>query len=107
MESATFSFSDCTSVDSLTISFTGEYIDENGNYIKNKAGNNYASGIGIKLYDKDLKEIALTKDYNQSVGKDVSSFELLIYASIKKETSNSSIQAGLVDTSVFFTVTYN
>ncbi|HDC4802746.1 TPA: type 1 fimbrial protein [Escherichia coli] len=106
-KSATFSFTGCTSVESLTISFTGDNVDENGNYIKNKTGTDYASGIGIKLYDKDHNEITLKGDYSQSVGKGATSFDLLIYASIEKENSNSSIQAGLVDSSVSFSITYN
>ncbi|MED9748996.1 fimbrial protein [Escherichia coli] len=106
-KTATFSFTGCTSVDSLTISFTGDNIEENGNYIKNNTGGDYASGIGIKLYDEYYDEIMLKNDYTRPIGKDTSSFDLLIYASIEKENSNSSIQAGLVNTSVFFSITYN
>ncbi|HII2118775.1 TPA: fimbrial protein [Escherichia coli] len=104
---ATFSFTGCTSVDSLTISFIGDNIEKNGNYIKNNTGSDYASGIGIKLYDEYYNEIMLKDVYTRPIGKETSSFDLLIYASIEKENSNSSIQAGLVNTSVFFSITYN
>lgn len=104
---ATFSFTGCASVDSLKISFAGDNIDSNKNHIKNKAGVDYASGISIKLYDEYFNNITLKDGYSRSVGKLATSFNLLIYASIEKESSTSSIQPGIVDTSVLFSVTYN
>lgn len=106
-KSARFSFAGCTNVDTLTISFTGESINKNENYIKNKTGPNNASGIGIRLYDENHREIILGEDNSQLIGKDSTEFELLIHASIGKENNNSLIQAGIIDTSVSFTITYN
>lgn len=106
-KAATFSFTGCTSVDSLKISFFGDNVDKNENHIKNKTGADYATGIAIKLYDEDVNEISLKDSYSLSVGKDTESFNLLIYASIEKENNSSLIQSGVVDTSVLFSVTYN
>lgn len=106
-KTATFSFTDCASVDALKISFYGDNVDNEKNHIKNKTGTSYASGIAIKLYDEDVDEIILKDGYSPSVGKDAKSFNLIIYASIEKENNDSLIQPGVVDTSVLFSVTYN
>ncbi|EEY6643839.1 TPA: type 1 fimbrial protein [Escherichia coli] len=106
-KTATFSFTGCASVDSLKISFIGDNVDNNKNYIKNKIGADYASGIAIKLYDESFNKITLKDGYSRPVGKLTTSFDFLIYASIEKESVNSSIQPGIVDTSVLFSVTYN
>ncbi|EJM9652822.1 TPA: fimbrial protein [Escherichia coli] len=94
-------------MDSLKISFIGDNVDNNKNYIKNKIGADYASGIAIKLYDESFNKITLKDGYSRPVGKLTTSFDFLIYASIEKESVNSSIQPGIVDTSVLFSVTYN
>lgn len=106
-KSANFSFTGCASVDSLKISFAGDNVDNDKNHIKNKTGTDYASGIAIKLYDEDFNTITLKDGYSRSVGKSATSFNLLIYAGIEQESTSSSIQPGIVDTSVLFSVTYN
>lgn len=64
--SATFSFSDCTDVDSLDIQFTGNYIDANANQLNIATGDNSASGIAIKILDASSNEINLSQTKNFS-----------------------------------------
>lgn len=54
-----FNFTDCTNVNNVKISFSGDKIDTNNNVIRNKSGAGYASGVVIGLYDDKEKEFSL------------------------------------------------
>lgn len=103
----TFIFTDCVSVDSLTVSFSGSSVDSYNNYIKNGTGDGYASGIGIKLYDDNNNEISLGQGYTKPVGKEQNSLSLLIDAVVVKEGKDTKIKSGIVDTAVTLNVVYN
>ena len=60
----TFFFDDCSTTNYFNIDFVGGYIDQTQNYINLSRGENYASGVAIKLYDKNDKEINLKDTYS-------------------------------------------
>ncbi|MCU7311474.1 type 1 fimbrial protein [Escherichia albertii] len=103
---ATFSFTDCTNVNNVTISFSGDYVDGDKNFIKNKAGGGYASGVAIGLYDSSGKRIQLKDGKNISAGNS-SSFDFPVTASVIKDSSSVAITSGKIDTSVNLNITYN
>lgn len=103
---ATFSFTDCTNVNNVTISFSGDYVDGDKNFIKNKAGGGYASGVAIGLYDSNGKRIQLKDGKNISAGNS-SSFDFPVTASVIKDSSSVAITSGKIDTSVNLNITYN
>ncbi|HAY0106692.1 TPA: type 1 fimbrial protein [Escherichia coli] len=104
---ATFSFTGCTNVNNVTISFSGNNVDKEKNFIKNKTGTDNATGIAIKLYDDKQKEIQLKDSQTTVINKD-STFNYHVTAAVVKENGISSpVTAGKIETSVDLNITYN
>lgn len=104
---ATFFFTECTNVNNVTISFSGANIDKNRNLIRNKSGTDNATGIGIKLYDINKKEINLNEKQKIKVNKE-DSFSFQVGALVVKEKENgAAVTAGKIDTSVNLNIIYN
>lgn len=104
---ATFSFTGCTNVNNVTISFSGSNVDKDKNFIKNKTGTDNATGIAIKLYDDSQKEIQLKEPQTKDINKE-SAFTYHVTAAVVKENGISSpVTAGKIDTSVDLNITYN
>lgn len=101
------SFSDCASVNDITISFTGSTLDTSSNCIRNKLGKGNASGVVIKLYDDKNKEIQLKeKIVDMSIDKNTS-LDYLFNAKIVQDDSTTYITPGLISTSVDLNITYS
>ncbi|EIM4450325.1 type 1 fimbrial protein [Salmonella enterica subsp. enterica serovar Infantis] len=103
---AVFSFTDCVNVNDVRISFSGENVDRNNNFIKNKSGDNYASGVVIALYDDTGNRIHL-KDEQNIIVNNVGSFQLSVMAGVLKENTTTTVTPGYIDTSVNLNVTYS
>ncbi|EFO1266336.1 type 1 fimbrial protein [Escherichia albertii] len=104
---ATFFFTECTNVNNVTILFSGTNVDKDKNFIRNKSGADNATGIGIKLYDNNNKEINLNEKQELSVNKK-DSFSFQVSALVVKENgNNAAVTAGKIDTSVNLNITYN
>lgn len=103
---ASFSFTDCENVNNVTISFSGDNVDSNNNLIKNKQGTDLASGVAIKLYDKNGKEIQLKENQTQEVDK-TDEFTFRVTAGVVRESESMPITAGTINTSVNLNITYN
>lgn len=104
---ATFSFTGCTNVNNVTISFSGSNIEVDENFIKNKIGADNATGIAIKLYDDTQQEIQLKESQTKEINKE-SAFTYHVTAAVVKENGiNTPVTAGKIDTSVDLNITYN
>lgn len=101
-----FSFIDCTNVNNVKISFSGDKVDTNSNVIRNKAGTGYASGVAIGLYDDEEKRIQLNELQNILVNNS-DSFDFRVTAAVLKDSSNAIVTAGNIETSVNINITYN
>lgn len=101
-----FSFTDCTNVNNVEISFSGDKVDKNNNIIKNKSGSGYASGIAIGLYDDKENRIQLKESQNILVS-DSDSFNFRVKAVVLKDSNNAAIIPGNIETSVNMNITYN
>ncbi|WP_248424000.1 fimbrial protein [Escherichia coli] len=106
--SAIYKFTECDNVNQLRLSFTGEHIDISKNIIKNKTNEDAASGIAVKLYDNQMKELILDKDW--IIEKDIkkNNYDLTINAKIvpSENGGTASIRPGKIDTAVNFEITY-
>ncbi|EEW3970624.1 type 1 fimbrial protein [Escherichia coli] len=105
-QTAEFFFIDCTNVNNIKISFSGDKVDSNNNLIKNKSGGNYASGVAIGLYANDGKRIQFEKEQNISIDGS-GSFYYSITAEVMKDSKNAVVTPGNIDTSVNLNITYN
>lgn len=106
-KNATFAFTECANVNSVTISFSGNNINQDRNFIINKQGADNATGVAIKLYDEHQKEIRLREQLNTEVNKQ-SSFSFSVTAVVVRENGLSApVTAGKIDTSVNLNITYN
>ncbi|MFI0604973.1 fimbrial protein [Escherichia coli] len=101
-----FSFTDCTNVNNVEISFSGDKIDTNNNVIRNKSGAGYASGVAIGLYDDKENRIQLKELQNILVNK-FDSFNFRVTAVVLKDSNNTVITPGNIGTSVNMNIIYN
>ncbi|WP_223277018.1 fimbrial protein [Escherichia albertii] len=101
-----FSFTDCTSVNNVKISFSGDKIDTNNNFIRNKSGSAYASGVAIGLYDDKENRIQL-KDLQTMLVNNSGAFNFRVAAAVLKESSSAVVTPGNIETSVNLNITYN
>lgn len=101
-----FSFTDCTSVNNVKISFSGDKIDTNNNFIRNKSGSGYASGVAIGLYDDKENRIQLKEPQNILVNNS-GSFNFRVTAAVLKDSDNATVTPGNIETSVNMNITYN
>ena len=100
------SFTDCTNVNNVKMSFSGDKIDTNNNVIRNKSGAGYASGVVIGLYDDKENRIQLKESQNILVNNS-GSFDFRITAAGLKDSSNAVVTSGNIETSVNVNITYN
>ncbi|MEC9839960.1 type 1 fimbrial protein [Escherichia coli] len=105
-KTAEFSFTNCTNVNSVEISFSGDKMDKETNVINNKLGAEYASGISIGLYDDKGKRIQLKDAVSVSV-KNVGEFDFRVTAVVQKSSVNTIVTPGNIDTSVNLNIKYN
>lgn len=106
-KNATFSFTECTNVNSVTISFSGNNVNQDRNFIRNKQGADNATGVAIKLYDEKQREIRLKDPLNTELNKQ-SSFNFSVTAALVKENGLSApVTPGKIDTSVNLNITYH
>lgn len=101
-----FNFTDCTNVNNVKISFSGDKIDTNNNVIRNKSGAGYASGVVIGLYDDKEKRIQL-KELQNILVDNSASFNFRVTAAVLKDSSNAAITPRNIETSVNMNITYN
>jgi len=101
-----FNFTDCTNVNNVKISFSGDKIDTNNNVIRNKSGAGYASGVAIGLYD-DKENRILLKDLQNILVNNSGSFNFRVTAAVLKDNSNAAVTPGSIETSVNMNITYN
>ncbi|EHN94253.1 fimbrial protein [Escherichia coli] len=66
--SATFNFTDCSSVNRLLIKFEGDKI-KGTNLLKIQEGDGYASGMAIKLYSDDGSDIDLNSIWGVNINQ--------------------------------------
>lgn len=85
--------------------FSGSNIDSSGEYIKNKSGADYASGVGIRL-KYGGKEFKISDGVTLGALAANSSSTFHFTAHLGKEGSDE-VTAGKVDTSVTVSMTYN
>ncbi|HIB4007749.1 TPA: fimbrial protein [Escherichia coli] len=104
---AVFSFTDCTNVNNVGISFSGDNMDSTNNFIKNKSGDGYASGVAIVLYDDTGRRIQLTDSKMIAVNNDTTSFNFSVTAEVQKESNTSTVYPGNIETSVNLNITYS
>lgn len=105
-KTAEFAFTDCTNVNNVTISFSGEHIDKDNNFIKNKSGRIYASGVAIGLYDNKGHRIQLKDKKNISI-EYADSFNFSVTAEVLKESASVVVTPGNIDVSVNMNIIYN
>ncbi len=105
-KTAEFSFTDCSNVNNVTISFSGDKIDKKTNFINNKSGAEYASGVAIGLYDDKGNRIQLKDALGVSV-KNAETFDFRVTAVVQKTDANTIVTPGNIDTSVNLNITYN
>ncbi|EEX2836989.1 type 1 fimbrial protein [Escherichia albertii] len=105
-KTAKLSFTDCTNVNNISVSFSGDYVGRDENIIKNKSGKNYASGVAIGLYDNKNNRLQL-KDAQSISVNNAGSFDFYITAAVLKESSVATVTPGTIDTSVNLNITYN
>ncbi len=99
-------FTDCTNVNNIKISFSGDNIDTSNNVIRNKSGAVYASGVAIGLYDDEKNKIQL-KDSQTILVDNSGSFDFRVTAVVLKDGSNAAVTPGNIETSVNLNITYN
>ncbi|MEK9383295.1 fimbrial protein [Escherichia coli] len=104
-KAAVFAFTDCTNVNSVTISFSGNNVDDN--FIKNKSGDTYASGVAIRLYNNDNGNLIQLKDKQIISINNAESFNFGVIAEVQKENNSAKVTPGNIDTSVDLNITYN
>lgn len=105
-KTAKFSFTDCTSVNNVNISFSGEKVDTEKNIINNKLGSEYASGVAIGLYNDKGKRIQLKQPLSVSVNN-AGTFDLSVAAAVQKTSDSAVVTPGNINTSVNLNITYN
>lgn len=104
---AVLTFSGCTGVSRLNIGFSGNYIDNIKNVLTNASGTNYASGIGIKMYDSKEKEVNLQGGLVEYING-ASSYDLVLKAKIISEhESLRRITPGEIKSAVTLIITYS
>ncbi|HIC1790555.1 TPA: fimbrial protein [Escherichia coli] len=101
-----FNFTDCTNVNNVKVSFSGDKIDMNNNVIRNKSGAGYASGVAIGLYD-DKKNKIQFKESQTILVNNSHSFDFHVTAVVLKDGSNAAVTPGNIETSVNLNITYN
>lgn len=101
-----FSFTDCTNVNNVNISFSGDKVDTNSNVIRNKTGAGYASGVAIGLFDDEEKRMQLNELQNILVDN-LDSFDFRVTAAVLKDSNNAIVTAGNIEASVNMNITYN
>lgn len=106
-QTAEFTFTDCTNVNNVKISFFGDDVDMDKNIIKNKSGPNYASGVAIGLYDDAGKRIHLTEGKGVSIDNVANSFNFRVAAAVLKDSRNAVVTPGKINASVNLNITYN
>lgn len=103
---AEFSFTDCSNVNNVTVSFSGDKVDKETNFINNKLGAEYASGVAIGLYDDKGNRIQLKDALNISI-KNAGVFDFRVTAAVQKTSDDKKVTPGILDTSVNLNITYN
>ncbi|HBR1031142.1 TPA: type 1 fimbrial protein [Klebsiella quasipneumoniae subsp. similipneumoniae] len=104
---AILKFTDCIGTTKMHINFSGNYVNYGENYIQNSVGDNYASGIAIKLYNNDNNEFDLDKNHEVNVNG-VNDFEFNINAKvIPLNTNSSQKKPGLLKSSVIIYISYD
>ena len=101
---AGFVFSDCKNVNDVTISFSGNYIDQGKNIVKNKSGG--ASGVAIELYDDKESRLQL-KDKKKISINYADSFYFNVMAVVVADGSGERITPGDISSSIDLNVTYS
>jgi P pilus assembly protein, pilin FimA len=101
-----FSFTDCIKVNSVGISFSGDKVDDGNNFIQNKSGDSYASGVAIALYDDTGSRIQLTDSKTIDVNNGTS-FDFSVTAEVLKKSDVTTVTPGYIDTSVNLNITYS
>lgn len=104
--SASFLFTDCQGVNNINISFSGNYIDSSKNQLINTKGEQYASGIAIKLYDSSAREIVLSEQKTFNVDG-AGNYNLDLTAKVITEDGyDNKITTGLIKSSVTLVISY-
>ncbi|HFP5558380.1 TPA: fimbrial protein [Escherichia coli] len=101
-----FHFTDCTNVNNVKMSFSGDNIDTSNNVIRNKSGAGYASGVAIGLYDDKENRIQL-KELQNILVNNSDSFDFRVTAAVIKDSSNAVVTPGNIYASVNVNITYN